>query len=110
VQANERFEQENEQQMSQHEGSGRALIGTRRTSQTDQAFQPLEGKLDAPAHPVKGKDIGSGEGLRIKRGDQDDPIGGSECTLRDLMATFSSGQMRLAPGAGGRLRRFLDGD
>src|SRR6202140_5850835 len=96
--------------MGQDEGSRRALVDTRRASQTDETFKPFESKFDSPAQPVKGKDIGSGEGFRIKRGDHDHPIASGERTLRYLITAFAGGRMCLLGGfLGCRLRAFLCG-
>src|SRR2546425_11430838 len=96
--------------MSQHIGSGGAFVGPRGPPQADQTFQALEAEFDAPAQSIEGKDIGRREGLCVERGDEDDPVGRRESTLRYLMSTFASVSPRLAPGGFGRLSRLLNRD
>jgi len=96
--------------MGQHEWSGGALIDTRRASQRDETFKPLEGKLDPPAKPVESESIGCGERLLRERGNQDHPIASDERTVRYLITAFAGGQTRFASGLSRRLRRLFDGD
>jgi hypothetical protein len=50
--------------MSQNIGPGGLFVRTRRTLQSDQAFEALEGEFDAPAQAIQGENIGGRELLR----------------------------------------------
>src|SRR5215204_2625183 len=60
----QRFEQEDHQQMRQHVGSGGTRVDTRWAAEADQAFQALERQFDAPAQAIKRENVGGRERLR----------------------------------------------
>src|SRR5215470_14283299 len=67
----QRLEQKDHQEVGQQVGSGRAFIEAWRPFQAEQAFQALEGELDAPAQAIKGEHISRGELLWREGGHED---------------------------------------
>ena len=57
----EGLEQQDNQVMSQNIGPGGLFVRTRRTLQSDQTFETLEGEFDAPAQAIQGENIGGRE-------------------------------------------------
>ena len=69
----ERLEQQNDQEMSQHVRSGGALVGSGRSFQADQAFQAFEGEFNPPSQAIEGENIVCRKLLRLERSYQDQP-------------------------------------
>src|SRR5260370_920874 len=96
--------------MSQHIGSGRTLVGARRSFEADQTLQPLEAEFNAPAQTIKSENVGGFELSGGERGYHDNPVCGGEPLFRELIAFALGVPTRLASRLCCGLRRLPDGD
>src|SRR6478752_5897916 len=96
--------------MSQDIGPGGALVGAGWSLQADEALKAFEAQLDAPAQAIEGEDVHGGESIWRQRGDENDPVGGSECGSGYAMTAFASRKASLASGFGRRRGRLLESD
>ena len=78
--------------------------------QADQALQAFEAKVDPPSEAIKSENVGGREGLGRKRGHQDHPLRGGECSFGNLMALLSRLSTRHPPRGLGGMPGLLDGD
>src|SRR6185312_10821251 len=96
--------------MSQDIGPGGALVGAGWSLQADEALKAFEAQFDAPTQAIEGEDVLGGESIWRQRGDENDPVGGSECGPGYAMTAFASRQASLASGFGGCCGRLLERD
>src|SRR5260370_35569581 len=82
--------------MSQHIGSGRTLVGARRSFEADQTLQPLEAEFNAPAQTIKSENVGGFELSGGERGYHDNPVCAAEPLFRELIAFALCVPTRLA--------------
>ena len=101
---------EGEEEMPEQEGSREALVLSRRAAIAGEAFQALEGDLDAPSQPVERADPFGIEGQPIEGGDEQHPFGSDERFALQAMLSGSGGLSRLLPARFGPFGALADGD
>src|SRR6202000_261194 len=84
-------------------GLGGLFVGCWRPVEADQAFQALEGKLDAPAQAIEIGYILVRKRIFRQGRDDDQPIGCDKGGVRDLMAAALCGSSCVASGCFGGL-------
>src|SRR5258708_12351510 len=82
--------------MGQHIGSGRTLVGARRSFEADQTLQPLEAEFNAPAQTIKSENVGGFELSGGERGYHDNPVCGGDPLFREVIAVALGVPTRLA--------------